>query len=457
MPLIRSSVFCSAAVAAILLTSPVFAQVPDTPPTKSEQEIYNAEAVALNPQLVSPEEVTPSVPPTAFTSDGEIRAMWVVRDSMHSRAKIRNTVNMAKKNGFNTLFVQVRGRGDAFYNSRFEPRSEELSGVPADFDPLAVAVEEGHKAGLEVHAWLNTFFVWGRSRAPWSSRHVVNAHPEWLVRTKDNRVQRTDSKDCEGAFLNPAIPAVRDYLRDVFNDVATNYAVDGVHMDYVRMPANRFSFGEADMRLFRDWLAPRLTTDEIAYADAKVARGSRLAWHYLHPKEWAEWRRDNVTAAVREISAAVHATKPDAIVSAAVFPNYRVAHGDKGQAWREWLNNDLIDAACPMSYNQSTQVAASQIRDAVRSCPGKPIIAGVGAWQVPSASAVAKGKAYRHVGAAGINFFSYDGMTRNGRSEKYLNSVGRGLFGSRSAPRNWRRGKPVAIPKPEGVSNDVQP
>ncbi len=449
MPMIRRSVFCSAVVAALLITPTAFAQAPDAPSPVEETtpDVYP----------VSPEKVVPAAPPTAFTSDGEIRAMWVVRDSMHSRAKIRNTVALAKKHGFNTLFVQVRGRGDAFYNSRFEPRSEELAGTPADFDPLAVAVEEGHKAGLEVHAWLNTFFVWGRSRAPWSSRHVINAHPEWLVRTKDNRVQRTDSKDCEGAFLNPAIPEVRDYLRDVFNDVATNYAVDGVHMDYVRLPANRFSFGDTDMRLFREWLAPRLTPDEVADADAKVAGGSRLAWHYLHPKEWADWRRDNVTATVQAISSAVHATKPEAIVSAAVFPNYRVAFGDKGQAWRDWLNNDLIDAACPMSYNQSTQVAASQIRDAVIACPGKPIIAGVGAWQVPSASAVAKGKAYRNVGAAGINFFSYDGMTRNGRTEKYLNSLGRGLFNSRSAPRNWRRGKPVPAPKPEGATADVQP
>jgi uncharacterized lipoprotein YddW (UPF0748 family) len=376
---------------------------------------------------------------------------------MRSRAKIRNAVALAKKHGFNTLFVQVRGRGDAFYNSQYEPRSEELAGTPYDFDPLAVAVEEGHKAGLEVHAWLNTFFVWHKSRAPWSSRHVMNAHPEWLVRNKQNQIQRTESKDCEGSFLNPAIPEVRQYLRNVFMDVATNYGVDGVHMDYVRLPANRFSFGDADMRLFREWLAPRLTPDEIAYADAKVANGSRMAWYYLHPKEWAEWRRGNVTSAVLDISTAVHAARPELIVSAAVFPNYRVARDDKGQSWRDWLNNGFIDAACPMSYNQSTQLATSQIREAVLACPGKPIIAGVGAWQMPSASAVAKGKAYRNVGAAGINFFSYDGMTRNGRSENYLHSVGRGLFGSRSAPRNWRRGKPIPAPKPEGVPADVQP
>lgn len=447
MSLIRRTVLCSFVLSAALFAPLAWAQTePDAPPA------------AQTPYPVSPEETAEIAPPAAFTPDGEIRAMWVVRDSMTSRSKIRNAVTLAKKHGFNTLFVQVRGRGDAFYLSGTEPRSEELAGSPPDFDPLAVAVEEAHGAGLEVHAWMNTCLVWHKARAPYSRKHVVNAHPEWLVRNKNNRVQRTEGSDCEGAFLNPALPEVRDYLRGVFADVATRYDVDGIHLDYVRFPANRFSFGNADIALFRQWLAPRLTQNEINFADNKTARGSRLAWHFLHPREWETWRRESLTATVRGISEAVHAAKPNAIVSAAVFPNYNVAYDDKGQAWRDWLNTGLIDAACPMSYNRSTALVASQIREAVQACPGKPIIAGVGAWQVPSGSAVAKGQAFRALGAAGINFFSYDGMTRDGRSEKYLNSVGRGLFSSRSAPRNWRRGqKTVPAPpasKPEGAPDE---
>ncbi|MBC8141015.1 MAG: family 10 glycosylhydrolase [Armatimonadetes bacterium] len=443
MSLIRRTVLCSLAAYSLFAAPLAWAQE-ETPPPPIE---------ATYP--VSPEETAEVAPPAAFTLDGEVRAMWVVRDSMTSPAKIRNAVALAKKHGFNTLFVQVRGRGDAFYDSAYEPRSEELAGSAADFDPLTVAVTEAHNAGLEIHAWMNTCLVWHKARAPYSRKHVVNAHPEWLVRDKNNRVQRTESKDCEGAFLNPALPEVQTYLQSVFADVATRYDVDGIHLDYVRLPANRFSFGNADVALFRQWLAPRLTKNEIDYADSKTKKGSRLAWYHLHPKEWATWRQNNLTETVRGISEAVHAAKPDAIVSAAVFPNYNVAKNDKGQAWRDWLNDGLIDAACPMSYNRSTALVASQIREAVLACPGKPIIAGVGAWQVPSGSAVAKGQAFRSLGTAGINFFSYDGMTRNGRSEKYLNSVGRGLFSSRSAPRNWRRGqKPVPAPKPEGGSGE---
>ena len=94
-----------------------------------------------------------------------------------------------------------------------------------------------------------------------------------------------------------------------------------------------------------------------------------------------------------------------------------------------------------MSYNRSTAMVAAQIKDAIAHSGGKPIIAGVGAWQIPAASAIAKGKVYRQIGAAGINFFSYDGMTREGRTERYLEKVGLTLFPSRGGKPNWRRGE----------------
>jgi len=400
-----------------------------------------ADTVPATPAVVNPEDAVsrPDAVPVAATEGGEVRAMWVVRDSMVSRAKIRNAVALAKKYHFNTLFVQVRGRGDAFYDSTFEPRSEELADAPGDFDPLAVAIEEGHKAGLEVHAWMNTFLVWHKKRLPYSSRHVLRQHPEWIVRDKQGRMVLTEQNDCEGAFLNPALPEAREHVKRVFLDVVTRYDVDGVHFDYVRFPSERFSFGARDLQLFREWMLPQISENEAAYADAK-ARKNRLAWHYLYPKQWKEWRKANVTETVRGVAEAAHALKPGIVVSAAVFPNYSVASQDKGQAWHDWLAADLLDAACPMSYNASTKLVAAQIKDAVKHSHGKPIIAGVGAWQIPAASAIAKGKAYRQIGAAGINFFSYDGMTREGRTERYLDKVGRSLFPSRGGRPNWRRG-----------------
>ncbi|MDX1933354.1 MAG: family 10 glycosylhydrolase [Capsulimonadales bacterium] len=422
-------------LALLLMAGPSIPEAVAQPPsaTSSPSSPENLPAVAPNED---------PLPTATDVETGEVRALWIVRDTLTSPAKIRNAVTLAKKYGFNTLFVQVRGRGDAFYQSRFEPRSESLSRQPADFDPLAVAIEEGHRAGLEVHAWMNTFLVWHQRRLPYSSRHVINLHPEWLVRDRQNRIAMIPTNDAEGAFLDPAIPAVREYLRNVFMDVVSRYDIDGLHFDYVRYPSERFSFSETSLAAFRDYLSERLSDNDLAYAAKKRAK-NRLADFYLFPTEWREWRRGTVTETVRGISEEAHRLKPNLVISAAVFPNYRVASHDKGQAWREWLRDGLLDAACPMAYNRSTPVVASQIRDAVANSYGKPIIAGVGAWQMPAASAIVKGQVCRDLGAGGLNFFSYDGMTREGRTEAYLERVRNGLFSSRTVPPNWRRKPPV--------------
>lgn len=373
---------------------------------------------------------------------GEIRAMWVVRDSLTSPAKVRNTVALARKYGFNTLFVQVRGRGDAFYASNFEPRSEELAGQPEDFDPLALIVSEGHKAGLEVHAWLNTFLVWSKGRRPYSSHHVYNRHPEWLVRDKQGRAPVRPTSDTEGAFLDPALPEVREYTQKVFLDVATRYDVDGIHFDYVRFPSERFSFSRASLAAFRERMLEQVPEAEARYADEK-ARKNRLAWHYLYPRQWKAWRQECITQTVQAIAENARRVKPGLVVSAAVFPNYSVASLDKGQAWHDWLRDGVLDAACPMTYAKDTSKFGAQVRDAVAHSYGKPIVPGVGAWQMPAASAIAKGKVCRDLGTGGMNFFSYDGMTREGRTEAYLSRVAGALFQSKTDLPNWQRAQPV--------------
>lgn len=369
---------------------------------------------------------------------GEVRAMWVVRDAMTSPQKIRNAVLLAKKYRFNTLFVQVRGRGDAFYESPFEPRAEQLAGQPRAFDPLAVAVEEGHRAGLQVHAWMNTFLVWHQKRRPYASDHVVNRHPEWLVQDRHGRTPRTLRGDCEGAYLDPAFPGVRTHTRDVFLDVTRRYAVDGIHFDYVRFPGGDYSFSPYTLAQFREHMLPALTPNQARYVDAKRAH-NRLAWYYCFRGEWRAWRQSLVTETVRTIADEARRLRPGVIVSAAVFPSYSVAARDKGQAWHDWLRDGILDAACPMAYNRSTQLVAAQIRHAVAHASGKPIIAGVGAWQMPAASAIAKTRAFRDVGAAGINFFSYNGMTRQGTTEAYLATLCRALFPDVVAKPDWKR------------------
>src|SRR5438128_11290673 len=87
-------------------------------------------------------------------AQSEVRALWVVRTTLTSPAAIATMVDAAKSGGFNALIVQVRGRGDAYFQNGIEPRPSALASQPS-FDPLAVTIARAHSAGLQVHAWIN--------------------------------------------------------------------------------------------------------------------------------------------------------------------------------------------------------------------------------------------------------------------------------------------------------------
>src|SRR5476649_983438 len=117
----------------------------------------------------------------AGPGDGnDVRALWVVRTTLVSPAAVETMVNAAHAAGFNTLLVQVRGRGDSYYADGLEPRPVSLAATPA-FDPLAETVARAHDAGMRVHAWVNVNLVSSASDLPPARDHVVYRHPEWLM------------------------------------------------------------------------------------------------------------------------------------------------------------------------------------------------------------------------------------------------------------------------------------
>ena len=93
----------------------------------------------------------------AQLSDLDTRCLWIVRDSMYNEKMINSALVYAYKSGYNIVFVQVRGRGYAYYNSDIVPKHPKVS---SDFDPLEYAVTLGHALGIEVHAWVNSYILW---------------------------------------------------------------------------------------------------------------------------------------------------------------------------------------------------------------------------------------------------------------------------------------------------------
>jgi uncharacterized lipoprotein YddW (UPF0748 family) len=374
-----------------------------------------------------------------------MRGLWVARWSLSSPGAIHNLVASAKRSHFNTLFVQVRGRGDAWHRSDLEPRAEALSGRPASFDPLEIIVREAHEAGLEVHAWINTYLVWTGEKRPKSSNHVLNAHPDWIARDRAGKYRLTPTEQIEGAFLQPSNPQVKDHLFKVFTDVATRYDVDGIHFDFVRYSCFEYDFSPATLARFKSYVIEQ--TGETARQAVKKDK-TRFAYVHMFPKEWAEWRRAQITDLVGRVSEAVHAAKPWQVVSAAVFANADDALTERGQDWPAWLRNGYLDAVCPMAYSKDTATVVKQIRYAKQVANGKHVYAGIGSWRLPSVDTAKKVAAVRALGVEGVAIFSYDGITKDGQSLAYLNNLRTTTFASRAASPSmtWR---PRRSPEPK--------
>ena len=370
--------------------------------------------------------------PQPLTQKQEMRGLWVARWSLKSPAAIRNIVASAQRHNFNTLFVQVRGRGDAWYETELEPRAE---GAPAGFDPLARIIEEAHSKGIEVHAWINTYLTWTGKRGPKSPRHIVNAHPDWIARDNKGRCTMAASEHLEGLYVQPSNPAVQEHLHRVFTDIARRYDVDGIHFDYVRYPNPRYDFSPSTLARFKAYMLARISPEGRA---AVQKDRTRFAYVHMFPKEWAEWRRSQVTHLVRRVSESVHAMKPWVRVSAAVFANVEDAHADKGQDWRRWLADGYLDAICPMSYSKDTATVVEQIRTAVQIAGEKHVYAGIGSWRLSAKDTAGKISRVRELGVQGVNIYSYDGVTRNGRRQDYLDYLTRSSFASRAGVPGMR-------------------
>ncbi len=400
------------------------------------------------------EPLRPSWPARTMTpvrTFPEVRALWVIRSTMTSAEEVRSMVERADRAGINTLMLQVRGRGDAFYRSRWEPRAETVRGTPG-FDPLALAVEEAHARGMAVHAWINTHLVWGVGDLPESPDHLVNAHPEWLgvprelarelfeVDPADPRFARrlhawaqANAGRVEGMYSSPSHPAVQERVYAVWMDLVERYDLDGLHFDYIRFPSSEFDYSRGALVRFRDWVAPRLPAARRAELD-RAAGGDPLAWPEALPEAWNEFRRAQVTALVERIYHGVKARRPELVVSAAVFANREDAFLHRFQDWPAWLERGILDVAVPMAYTPDPALFRRQIRGA-REAAGSPerLWAGVGAYLNGVDGTLEKIGIARDEGAGGVVLFSYDWAVSEGSpagAEPFLQRVGSEAFGA---------------------------
>ena len=389
-----------------------------------------AAVAAMLPISCATTGVAPA-PPAAFSgaerpaAGEEVRAVWVVRHSLSSPAAARAVVEEAYGSGFNTLIVQVRGRGDALYRSTLEPRPEFLTGQPR-FDALQVVVEEARARGMAVHAWVNAYIVWGPVDPPRAPGHLVNAHPEWLAvpRALGRELYEVDPRDpeyvrrliahsvanidvVEGLYASPSHPGVQERLLAVWNDLATGYDLDGIHHDYIRFANSGFDYSRSTLERFQAWVKPRIARHRYGELQA-ASRNDVYAFVDALPVQWDLYRSSSITNLVRRIYGEVKAREPDLLVSAAVFPDWRSAARWQLQAWAAWLAEGILDVAVPMAYTTDTEKFHGWV-DAALAVAGAPerVWAGIGAYRNPVGLTVEQIERARAVGVNGIVVFSY--------------------------------------------------
>jgi uncharacterized lipoprotein YddW (UPF0748 family) len=346
---------------------------------------------------------------TAAGATQEVRGLWVVRTGLVSPAEVDGVVEHARAGGFNTLFVQVRGRGDAFYTSQLVARSGLLEGQPASFDPLARLLEKAHAQGLSVHAWVNVLLT-SHFPSP-SPDNVVVKHPSWVMvprqaaRTevpKDpmgllwlvRQTRRTDA-DVEGFYLTPSSDAVQAYLEAVVRELLGRYEVQGLHLDFIRYPNEDYDWSVAALEGFR----------------RQQGGGDLLQGPLARPEAWEMYRRNTLTSLADRLSRAARATRPGIIVSAAVVPDEASAVHHRYQDWPDWLSKGILDAVCPMTYTPDTRLFREQVLSAQSLAkPGQGVWAGVGAYRLTIDDTIEKILTARRSGAGGVVLFSHESL-----------------------------------------------
>jgi len=333
---------------------------------------------------------------TAVSAD-EGRAAWFSRFEWSTRQDVEDEIANIDNCNMNAVVFQIRGEADAFYISEHEPWSRLLGDEYPGYDPLAVAIYEAHKRGLELHAYVNAMPAWGSSSSPVSPDHIYNAHPEWIMVDQDG--DPMEYPFTYGyAFVSPGIPQVQEHINKVIMDIATNYDVDGIHLDYIRYPYPTYSHDDSSLARF---------AREYPGCTPSTCSG-----------EWNAFRRTLITEVVETTYDSVTALKDWVKISAAVWGVFAYGYNDYFQDSHGWLEDGIMDFTAPMIYTGDTTAFRSRLHDHVVNDYGRHVYGGIGVYlgAVDPVTMVDEIDICRNEGAEGEVMFSATNLTSSYRN-----------------------------------------
>ncbi len=215
----------------------------------------------------------------------------------------------------------------------------------------------------------------------------------------------------------------------MIGEIAANYAVDGIHLDYVRFPNEDFDYSPAAMQQFKASILPGLSDREKRDAAARAVLDP-VAYPNLFPERWSDFRRARLTSLVLKIRTAVKTARPNAVVSAAVVPDAQEAFDHRLQDWRGWIDQSLLDVVCPMAYTADADIFQKQIAAARDYAGSRPVWAGIGAYQLSPSQTLTHIAAANKLGVAGVILFSYDALIAPPNGAGSISELGRAAFGT---------------------------
>ena len=268
------------------------------------------------------------------------------------KEELRQMLDQYVAANLNTVFVQARMRSSTSYRSIYEPWDEAFTGTPGKaplFDPLAFAVEECHKRGLECHAWVVAFPI---CKVPTEKKLGKRSLPK----------QRPDlCQRCGDLWMmDPGVPETADYLANICKEIVENYNVDGIHLDYIRYPEKGIRFN-----------------------DTKTYK------RYGKGQNKSSWRRANVTRCVKAIHTAIKSVRPWVKLTCAPIGKHADLPRQSSYGWnaysavnqeaQEWMRTGLMDALFPMMYFDGKHFYPFAV-DWQENCYGRPVVPGLGIY-----------------------------------------------------------------------------
>lgn len=259
----------------------------------------------------------------------EVRAVWFSylefqklltgRNEQQFKANIEEAFDRVKSTGFNTVFVQVRPFGDAFYKSDYFPWSYIVTGEESKdpgFDPLAVMIEQARSRGLRIEAWINPYRIRTDDKKELSADNPAQL---WLDR-EDEAVLRYGS----GIYYNPGSEKARELIVKGVKEIVQQYDVDGIHFDDYFYPTDSAKFDQSTYETYR-------------------AQGGKLSM--------GNWRRENVNQLVREVYAAIKECDPTVLFGISPQGNNENNYDGQFIDTAKWLSSEgYVDYICPQIY-----------------------------------------------------------------------------------------------------------